>query len=470
MDGLRTLNGWLKRPLYDYQLEAIAHFQKRGGYVLADEMGLGKTLSAIGCIVAGKCTKSLVVCPANVKYQWQKEIEKSLNKALQIFVCEGRSPKRTDEYYLKCADIVIINYQILQDWQTIIRMHHWDLMVLDEAQKIKKSKSICTHAAKSIRKQVDNVLCLTGTPLTDRNSDLWNVVSIADPTVFPSEFRFLKRYCIKEGLYGGMTSGSINTQELHGILKDTGVMLRRRKVDVFKELPKVIHSVIPIKANMTELNRIRNEAVSMTRNSKEIGRGLDMVQFRKCMEQYRQEAIRLKLPHVIAWIKDFLESSNQKLMVAVVHRDKCGRLLYDHFGSKIAVIMDGQLTSKQKEATKERFINDPDCRLLIGNILSTGTGTDGLQHVCSNLLYAELDWSPANMSQCTSRLDRTGQKEPVTVTYMTVMGSIEDQLARTLDKKSKILASVLDNRTVDDTELLTYMIQNGITEEEADWL
>jgi SNF2 family DNA or RNA helicase len=188
------------------------------------------------------------------------------------------------------------------------------------------------------------------------------------------------------------------------------------------------------------------------------------------MEQYRQEAIKLKLPNVIAWIKDFLESSNQKLMVAVVHRDKCGRLLYNHFGSKIAVIMDGQLTSKQKETTKERFINDPDCRLLIGNILSTGTGTDGLQHVCSNLLYAELDWSPANMSQCTARLDRTGQKEPVTVTYMTVMGSIEDQLARTLDKKSKILASVLDNRIVDDTELLTYMIQNGITEEEADWL
>ena len=69
-------------------------------------------------------------------------------------------------------------------------------------------------------------------------------------------------------------------------------------MDVFKELPTVIH--IPIKANMTELNRIKNEAVSMTKNSKEIGRGLDMVQFRKCMEQYRQEAIKLKLPNVIA--------------------------------------------------------------------------------------------------------------------------------------------------------------------------
>ena len=123
-----------------------------------------------------------------------------------------------------------------------------------------------------------------------------------------------------------------------------------------------------------------------------------------------------------------------------------------------AVIMDGSLTAKQKEEAKHRFVTDPECRLLIGNILSVGVGTDGLQKVCSNMMYAELDWSPANMRQCTARLDRNGQTEPVSVYYMVVLNSVEEHLARTLDRKSEILSKTIDGESAEMEELLTYMI------------
>ena len=107
MRQVRSLNGWLKRELYDHQLEAVFHYMKRGGFILADEMGLGKTLSAIACIGISRCDKAIIVCPAHVKYQWQREIERSVSSLPQVYVCEGRRISKLAAEYLRFAQIVI---------------------------------------------------------------------------------------------------------------------------------------------------------------------------------------------------------------------------------------------------------------------------------------------------------------------------------------------------------------------------
>lgn len=460
MRQVRSLNGWLKRELYDYQLEAVFHYMKRGGFILADEMGLGKTLSAIACIGISRCDKAIIVCPAHVKYQWQREIERSVSSLPQVYVCEGRRISKLAAEYLRFAQIVIINYDIMQSWQPHLLRHSYDLMILDEAQRIKKTRSQCTKAVKAVRENTENAICLTGTPITDRHADLWNLVNIVDDTAFPpelrSEYRYMKRFCAPNA-HSRLTGVDINSEELHSILSGTGVMLRRRKKEVFSQLPEVEHQVVPIYADTSSLVKMRKQASVLIRKAKAEGRTPDMTGLRACMERYRQEAIKLKMPHLIEWIKDFMESTDQKLMVSVVHREKCGRLLYRKF-KDTAVIMDGSLTAKQKEEAKHRFVTDPECRLLIGNILSVGVGTDGLQKVCSNMMYAELDWSPANMRQCTARLDRNGQTEPVSVYYMVVLNSVEEHLARTLDRKSEILSKTIDGESAEMEELLTYMI------------
>ncbi len=460
MDRLRTLNGILTKPLYDFQMTAVAHFQRRGGFILADDMGLGKTITSLACAESVRSEKTLVVCPANVKYQWEREIQKSLTRRVTIHVCEGRSIRRYARSLIQFADYVVINYEILSDWQPLLSESHWSIMILDETHRIKKSKSICTKAAKRLRERAGKVICLTGTPMTDRNADLWNVVSIADPTIFPSEFRFQQRYCTGVGSFGKI-GGSVNTEELHKILKNTGVMIRRRKREVFKELPKVTHEVIPLKLTSRDLKRAESEALDSARQTRTLtGRDLSggIMNLRSKIEKYRQETLKAKMPNIIRWIEDFLEGTDEKLMVAVVHRELGGRHLYKHF-KDVSVLIDGGLTAKRKEDAKNQFIEDSGTRLLIGNILSVGTGTDGLQKACSNLLYAELDWSPAIMNQCTSRLDRHGQTEPVTVTYLTVKDSIEEFLARSLDRKSEILASVLDGRRVQPEEQLLHLMR-----------
>ncbi len=456
---LKTLNGMLLRPLYDFQLQAVSHFQNRGGFVLADEMGLGKTLSAIACITSAQSRKSLVVCPASVKYQWEKEITKSTKKQYQIFIAEGRNPTAIDRAMVRCSDIVIINYDILQGWAGVFIESYWDIMVLDEAHKIKNKESQRARAAERIKQRVEQTICLTGTPITDRNLDVWNVVNMADTNVFPSYWQFRKIFCTGLG-----ARQSVNTKGLHETLVNSGVMLRRRKEDVFDELPEVTHTVIPLKLSSAELTEAENNVMNASRevdSARGSNIGQSMINLRGQIAKYRQETMKLKLKHIVDWIKDFLESSDQKLMVACIHREFGGKAIHKHFPDN-SVLIDGDLSAKQKETAKNKFINDPDCRLVIGNILSVGTGTDGLQKVCSDLLYAELDWSPANMNQCTARLDRHGQKRPVSVSYVVVKDSIEEYLARTLDRKGDVVAGVLDDEKLAKEKTLMHLMNQYV--------
>ena len=452
---LKTLNGRLIRPLYDFQIQAVSHFQSRGGFVLADEMGLGKTLSAIACMTSADARKSLVICPASVKYQWEKEVARSTAKSHHIMVAEGRVPTAMDRSMVRCSDIVIINYDILQGWEGVLCEPYWDIMVLDEAHKLKNKDSQRSRSTLQIKQRVERTLCLTGTPITDRNLDVWNVVYMADPEVFPSYWGFRKIFCT--GMAGKQ---SVNPRGLHAALTSSGVMLRRRKEDVFDELPQVTHTVIPLKLSSDELVMAESEVLAASKeveNARGSSVGTSIINFRARIAKYRKETMKLKLKSVVEWVNDFLESSDQKLMVAVIHREFGGKALHKCFPG-VSVLIDGDLSAKQKENAKNKFIDDPSVRVIIGNILSVGTGTDGLQDVCSDLLYAELDWSPANMDQCTARLNRNGQKKPVSVTYMTVKDSIEEYLARALDRKGDTVSWVLDNESLDPNKSLVRMM------------
>lgn len=462
--GILTLGGRLTLPLYPYQFEGVLFAkQKQYNLLLADEMGVGKSLSAIGCMALSGAKKTCIIVPAPIKYQWERNVKSYLKDHGQVFVCEGQDFDMSDCMFVKHSNVVILNYNIVNYWVDLLMQYEWDLLILDEAHRIKHPEA---HVSKAImgdnmlRSKCKSCICLSGTPLTDRNSDIWNVVRAVNPTLFGTHFAFQQRYCLNPISADSKTMQSVNTIELHHKLVASGTMLRRTKKDVYTEVPKVQMSVVPLGVTSKALEQLAAETKAGTKWMKaQQGRDRGMAAFKvqQSLEKYLQEAIRLKLPLVIDWIKDYLAESNAKLVVGVVHREKCGDILYEKF-KDCAVHVDGAVTAKSKDRLLTQFMTDDSKRLLIGNIQSIGTGIDGLQHVCSNMVIVELPWSPSDVQQLIARLDRNGQKEPVDITFLVIKDSIDDMLIRMLDRKKKITGEVLDGVAPDTKDTLAYML------------
>ena len=418
------------------------------------------TVSAIGSMAVAEPKKVCIIVPAPIKYQWERNIKSLLKKHGRIFVCEGQSFDMSEVLRLKHSRIVILNYNIADYWVDLLERFSWDMLILDEAHRIKHPETAVSKAVDKIRDKSKSCLCLSGTPLTDRNSDIWNVVRMVNKNLFPTHFAFQMRYCANEFAPGSNTSRSVNMLELHEKLVSSNTMIRRTKKDVYTQLPKVTTEVIPLGVHSATLDALANEARNESKWMKEQkgrDRGIAAFRVQQSLEKYLQEAIRLKLPLIIDWIKDFLQESDDKLIVGVVHREKCGDILYENFKT-MAVHIDGSANAKKKDKLLTEFMTDESKRLLIGNIQSVGTGIDGLQKVCSNMIIVELPWSPADISQLIARLDRNGQTEPVSVSFLVVKDSIDEMLIRMLDRKRKITGEVLDGEAPKTEDTLAYML------------
>ena len=455
--SLLTLGKKLTRPLYHYQLTSVVEAQKHDwNLLLADVMGAGKSSSAIAIHVASKSKRTLIVVPSNIKLQWKRNLQNEIKNCPHIKVCSSTNYDRADLMEMSKSRITIINYDILNAWVEPICEFHWDLMILDESQKIKTDGTGRTIAAFEIRKHVTSCVCLSGTPLTDRNADIFNTVKMVNPSLFPSRFVFDQRYCNSFRDRYNRASVSINTLELHKKLTESGTMLRRTKKDIYKEIPKVQIRPVPFDVTSYDLKQLEDDT---KRAQKELVMACSRDKFiatskmNQSLEAYLQEAIRIKLPLTIDWINDFLEQTDDKLVVACVHRDKCGTILHNTF-RHCSVLIDGSVSTKRKDEAVQKFINDPDTRLLIGNIQSVSAGIDGLQTVCSTLLVCELCWSPGDLHQLYARLDRNGQTNPVVCYTHFVVNSLDEKLARMLDRKTNILSEVLDGYSISDDDKL----------------
>lgn len=461
-----TIGNKLRIPLYPYQYQAIIQAKRYNWNLLdADSMGLGKTPTAIGCIAASSARKVLIVCPAAIKYQWKRYLEDWLVDVGIIYICEGQKFEYIDCLSVKHANYVIINYNIYDYWIDLFCKMRWDIVVYDEAHRIKKVSTPsapvkCSEAADMLVPYVKSCICLSGTPLTDRTADIYHIIKLVNPTLFRSYWAFQLRYC--GGVSGAFSSESrsANTIELHNILVNSGVMIRRTKKDVYKEIPRVDTQVVPFNVHSSALDSLAKETKQQTLwMKKQTGkqRGAAMFKVKQSFEKYLQEAIRLKMPYIIEWVKDFLNETDEKIVIGCIHKESCGSILYNEFKEQ-AVLVNGDASAKQKDELLNTFKTKKNKRILICNIQSMKEGVDGLQKVCSHMAICELPWSPADIDQLIARLDRNGQKERVNVSFLVVYNSIDEMLVRTLDRKKKITTEVLDGRTPSKNELLANLL------------
>ena len=464
-EGNHPLTG-LPFALMPFQRAGVEFAARRDNALIADEMGLGKSIQAIGIINLDAASRRvLIVCPASLKLNWYRELKTWLvNKELTVGIAQGG--------YWPGTDIVIINYDITARAREQIDSYEWDLIVLDEAHYIKSPEAIRTKSiiggkvgrgekAQSFSAvRAKRRIALTGTPILNRPAELFSMLHWLDPREWASRFHYARRYCAGGW---GMYDGASHLEELQLRLRQS-LMIRRLKRDVLQELPAKMRSVIEYEVPELRIEleqeiqdaKAREKALASLRAAVEIAKASeDPQEYRRAIEALRSglavafnemAALRkrtavAKIPHVIGHVKDILASSPEDKVVVFAHHRDVVDALHTAFGAQ-AVKLYGGMSNEEKDAAVQRLQLDPTCRVFVGSITAAGVGLT--LTAAHRVVFAELDWTPSNVTQCEDRCHRIGQKGTVLVQHIVLAGSLDASIARKLVLKQAIIDRALD--------------------------
>lgn len=451
-----------------YQRAGIKFASERPATLIGDEMGLGKTIQAIGLVnMVPDVKRVLIVCPASLKLNWAREMDKWLVRKLRVAVQSSGQP-----WAGAAADVVVMNYDILSKFPQAAA-EEWDLVVFDECHYLKTPKAARTQLALGCSKygtreakpgiRGKRRLMLSGTPLVNRPIELWPIIHSLDPRGWPNMMKFAQRYCAAvHTRWGWDFSGASNCDELQMKLRST-MMVRRLKKDVLTELPAKRRQVIEMPANgasaavqaevefydahKAEIEELeaRVAAAELLEDqaaylaATEALKGARAVLFEE-MAKVRHEVALAKISYVVEHVRGLLEELD-KLVLFAHHRDVIDRLV-EEFADAGAVKLYGGMSDADKDAAVQAFQNDPKCRLFVGGIKAAGVGLT--LTAASNVVFAEQDWVPGVLSQCEDRCHRIGQKESVLCQHLVLEGSLDARMIKVAVRKQETLDRVLD--------------------------
>ena len=416
-------------------------------------MGLGKTIQALAWLeIHPDVRPAVIIVPASLKLNWQKEIRQWMSTNRTVHICSG---KKADAKIT--ADIFIINYDILtNEWIEVFKNAGVQAMILDESHYIKNETAKRTKAVKKLHRIVKHTIALSGTPITNRPIEFYTTIKMLAPSLFGSKFQYAMQFCnAHNNGFGWDFNGAKNTDQLHNILTSS-IMVRRLKKDVLKELPAKVISVVPMEINnRSTYLRAENDFIKYLREidpakAKAAERAETLVQ----IEGLKQLTIQGKIKVCIDWIKDHIET-NGKLVIFCTHKNTID-LLMEAFGD-IAVKLDGSTTQAERQEVVDRFQKDEKIRLFVGNIKAAGVGIT--LTAASSVAFLELGWTPGEHVQAEDRIHRIGQEaDSVNIYYLLADRTIENDIASLLDKKRKVLDSVLDGVDTDQESLLSELL------------
>jgi SWI/SNF-related matrix-associated actin-dependent regulator of chromatin subfamily A-like protein 1 len=441
------------RPPLDHQKEAIQKLVENKKFILADDMGLGKTTSTIIAALETGAKKVLIICPASLKINWQREIENYSQRTTSII--EG---KKWDD-----ADFVIINYDIIKnfhddkkkDASTIINSK-FDLVIVDEAHYIQNSQAQRTKLINDIGKKVDRVWLLTGTPITSRPINYYNLLNLIDSPVAQNWMAFVKRYCNGFQFQAGRrkiwnVSGASNLEELRD--RTAPLVLRRLKENVL-DLPEKIITPVYLRLKSKEYEELMGEYYDWYDKSGESD-SLTL-QFTK-LTKVRQVIADEKTKATIELCENIIEQG--KKVIVFTNFTKSLELILEHFGKK-AVRLDGQMSQKERQLSVDRFQTEDDIMVFVGNIKAAGVGIT--LTAAEAVVMNDLSFLPSDHSQAEDRSYRYGQKNNVLVYYPIFDNTVEGIIYDILKKKKNIFETIMgDNaNSMDSVEEIMNLIND----------
>tara|TARA_R110002049_G_scaffold53852_6_gene150280 strand:- start:126 stop:1814 length:1689 start_codon:yes stop_codon:yes gene_type:complete len=450
--GLCDSKGFSYSPR-DYQLEALGYALNKGNILNGDDVGLGKTFEAIMYAEVTNSFPCLVIVPASVKYNWLERWKEIVGSHREISVIDTETKKRKNNW---SAEVIIINYDIIGKKQgrgATVKYKEllevgWKMAIFDEAHFLKNKTSQRSKAAKMIVKPDDlKIQLLTGTAIMSKPVEIWNLLLLikSEQVVAEDWYQFVRRYCGGyKGKFGWVTDGATNILELNQKLRDN-CYIRREKTDVLKELPEVITEVIKVPiTNKRAIAKAEDNLIEYLRETKgnEAAESAEEAEHLVSLGVLRKLSIEGKLKAIESFIKDWSQS-DEKLLIFGLHREAL-----DHLSEKFkAPLIAGGVSSKQKQKIVNDWKLPKSSQFMFANIESAGTGVDGLQEVCSNMIIIELPWRPSDLWQVIGRLDRSGQKSSPNIKYLLSDDTIDIEMWEMLQDKEEVITAV--NKGID---------------------
>lgn len=429
--------------LKPFQRAGVTYLLAQRRAFLADEQGLGKTIEALATLEADGAYPAVVVCPASLKLNWMRELERWLpHRITQALTGMGGAPGTP----IPAADITVVNYDILAARAPALAAMAPRALVLDESHYCKNAAAKRTQAVGRLASSVPSdglVLALTGTPVMNRPPELISQLRILGRlTDFGSGAQFGRRF-----------RGADAHVRLHWHLRSR-CFVRRLKADVLPQLPAKTRTVVPVELdNEPEYRLAEHDVIAWLRS-----RPLDLGELdAKVAAALRAErlvrlnalkklAARGKLHAALAWIHDFC-SSGERLVVFARHRE-IQRAVLERFPSALHIL--GEDTHAARDASLHAFqsADDSGNQLIVCSIEVAGQGLTLTQ--ASNVAFLELDWTPAKHDQAEDRCHRIGQQDAVNAWYLLAAGTIDETMATLLERKRAIIGAVTDGREEND--------------------
>ncbi len=431
-----------QRPPLPHQKEAIEKLVGSKRYILADDMGLGKTTSTIIAALETGVKKILIICPASLKINWQREIENYTDRS--TFIAEGK--KFSTEH-----DFVIVNYDILKNFHdkdprnredSELIKGNFDLVILDEAHMVSNAQAQRTKIINNFVKDIKRVWLLTGTPMTSRPMNYYNLLHIIESPVAQNWKAYAIRYCQGYQFNAGgrkvwNVTGASNLEELRE--RTSGQILRRLKEEVL-DLPDKIISPVYLRIVSQEYKNLMGEYREWYKNNSEESSSLT-VQFSKLM-QVRKLIANEKVSQTIEFAENIIDQG-KKVIIFTNFTDTL-QSIYQHFG-KSAVYLDGSCSNSVRQQAVDRFQTDDKIKVFVGNLKAAGVGLT--LTAAEVVIMNDLSFVPAEHSQAEDRAYRFGQKSNVLVYYPIFENTIEKTIYDVLNKKKRIISTVLgDNQ------------------------
>jgi len=448
----------IKIDLFKYQKEGIEFVLFKKAAIIADEMGLGKTVQAIGAALLKKqifnFKKTLIVCPASLKEQWKKEIEKFSNE--KALVLQGFPHERAKQYLDDNYYFFIVNYETILRDATAINKAGMDFLIMDEAQRAKNYETKTASSLKRI--EAKHKLIITGTPIENRLIDIFSLFSILDPGFLGPLWEFSYQHCLFDPVKFNKINGYYDLQKLNKKLEE--VLIRREKRNVLDQLPNVQQINIPVNLSPLQYELHGSYARGVGQIIKKpyitpydlqrlmlLLTNMRMVcDSTYLIDEETNESPKLEELKYILLEKLDVPNNDRKIIIfsewVKVHK-LIGKLLRDNnigfveLSGKIPVKLRGELIRK--------FESNPHYKIF----LSTEAGGSGLNlQVANTLINFELPWNPAKKNQRIGRIDRIGQKSSkLTIFNFITRRSIEEQIALGLIVKQSLFDGVLGNES-----------------------
>lgn len=418
--GLRE--GMEIRP---YQAQAIALLEASGGLLVGDEVGLGKTFITAGACLSPGALPAIVVYHAHLQRQWCEVIER-------FTTLRAHPVKGTRPYGMPACDVMVFRYSQIAGWADVIGWMGVGLVAFDEVQDLRRGEE--TEKGRAARRLADHAvrrLGLSATPIYNYGAEIWNVMRFLNAAALGGFDEFGREWGF----------GVIRDPKALGTyLRDSHVFIRRTKADVGQQMPPVNRIVDTIDYDRVEMASIDDLARDLAHRAT-TGEFIQRGAATRMLDLRVRHATGVAKAKSVATIARILVEGGTPIVLVGWHRD-----VYDIWLSELAhlkpALYTGSETAAGKNASRDAFVNGQTNLLIMS--LRSGAGLDGLQYRASTMVFGELDWSPGVHHQCIGRLDREGQKEPVTAIFLVCEDGSDPPMMEVLGLKAAQASAIVD--------------------------